>query len=72
MLVVGCFHVAAQLVRRRPEMRLETEVGATVVCLFRHPVTTRFLQFRGIRIAPRLFLLLDRLRRDDGPTVLVL
>ena len=44
VLVVGCFHVAAQLVRRRPEMRLETEVGATVVCLFRHPVTTRFLQ----------------------------
>ena len=32
----------------------------------------RFLQFRGIRIARRLFLLLDRLRRDHGPAVLVL
>ena len=41
----------AQLVRGRPELRLEAEIGALVVCLFRHlahtPVLTRTNRIPG-------------------------
>ena len=33
MLVVGRLHVATQLVRRCPKLRLEPESGAIVICL---------------------------------------
>ena len=53
VLVVGRLHVAAQLVRRRPKLRLESKIGTLVVCLFRHLAITLFLR-RGKRITGQL------------------
>ena len=49
VLVVGGLHVAAELIGRRPELRLEAEIGAIVIRLFRHLVLTVLL-LRGSRI----------------------
>ena len=59
VLVVGWLHVATQLVRRRPKLRLEPEIGAIVVCLFRHLVLTLVLRRRN-RIPGQLFQFLDQ------------
>ena len=44
MLVIGRLHVAAQLVCRRPELRLEPEIGAVVVRLLCHVVLDRYFR----------------------------